>query len=331
MNIKLLLNIIIALTFILLFSTRQYAQEANYPTITKSQVVLQGDSSKWDFNKVHTLSVVEGNKDGYKYWGYYGLSYYGGDPALRKAGLVKSNDLIHWEKYEGNPIIQGDCRWPTVILADSVFYMFYAEYDTNNDSRIVMLTSKDGINFNNKTVVVKRELGTQNQNPFIYFNKQDGYFYLTYYHGVERSNTKPLVEPQGVNEKSRENKEIKNFWDIKIIKSKTIENLKNAKATTLLSSSHTIASPSIAFYNNKYYLLIESIKEGKWDNKWVTLAYESSKIEGKYKELANNPLLPDDDACAFQYVFNNNLYIFYSHCLDSKDWNWELRSVEVKK
>lgn len=330
MNSKFFLKYITVLTVTFLFINELHSQDNKYPPISESQVILQGDSGKWDYNKAHTLSVVEANKDGYKYWGYYGLSYYGGDPTLRKAGLVRSNDLIHWDKYEGNPIINGDCRWPTVVLDHSVFYMFYAEYDVNNDSRIVMLSSKDGIHFDNKVEVVKRELGTQNQNPFIYFNKQDGYFYLTYYHGVERSNDEPLVGRQGINKKSDSGKKIENYWQIRIRKSRTIDGLKNARAKTLLTSNYTIASPSIAFYDNKYYLLIESIKEGQWDNKWVTLAYESDKIDGEYKELTNNPLLADNDACAFQYVFDNELYIFYSHSLDLKEWNWELRSVKVK-
>jgi hypothetical protein len=194
-----------------------------------------------------------------------------------------------------------------------------------------MLSSKDGIHFDNKVEVVKKELGTQNQNPFIYFNKQDGNFYLAYYHGVERSNDKPLVGRQKIDKKSKFLKSVKNFWQIRIIKSKNIADLKNAKPKTLLTSNYTIASPSIAFYNNKYYLLIESIKEGKWDDKWVTRAYVSNNISGKYKELDNSPLLADNDACAFQYVFDNQLYIFYSHCLDLKQWNWELRMREIKK
>lgn len=318
MNYKFFLNFLFAFAFVFIFSVRQYAQETKYPEITNRRVILEGDSGKWDYNKVHTLSVVEVDKGGYRYWGYYGLSYYDSDPGLRKGGLVRSNDLIHWDKYEGNPIIPKDCRWPTVVVADSVFYMFYGEYNKNNDSRIVMLTSKDGIHFNNKTVVVSREVGTQNQNPFIFFNKHDGYYYLTYYHGVERSGTNSTEEG-------------KKFWQIMIRRSKSIQNLANVKAVTLLTSDFTIASPSIAYYNNKYYLLIESINPSKWGNKWVTLAYESKNIEGGYTELTNNPVLADNDACAFQYVLNNNLYIFYSHCLNLKKWNWELMSVEVKK
>jgi len=329
MTNKLIKDAAIIFLMTMLCSIALLAQELKFPPISESMAVVIGDSGKWDFNKTHTLSVVETNKDGYKYWGYYGLSYYGGDPSLRKAGLAFSNDLIHWVKYEGNPIIPGDCRWPTVVLRNSIFNMFYAEYDSNNDSRIVMLTSKDGKHFGNKTVVIKRELGTQNQNPFIYFNQNDKNYYLFYYHGVERSNNKPLVGRQGINKKTEYVKKITNFWQIRFVKSKSLEGLKEAKPVTLLTSSYTIASPSISYYNGKYYLLIESIKEGSWDNKWVTIAYESSKIDGNYKLLANNPLLPDDDACAFQYVLDNQLSIFYSHCLDLVNWNWIIKMVKV--
>lgn len=292
-----------------------HAQGVKYPALSESEVVLQGDSGQWDYNKAHTLSVVEANKDGYKYWGYYGLSYYGGDPALRKAGLARSNDLVHWDKYSGNPIIKGDCRWPNVLLDHSTFFLFYAEYDADNDSRIVMVTSKDGINFGDKVVVVPRELFKQNQNPFIYFNKQDGYFYLTYYSGVEKSKDST-----------------KNVWQIKLKRSKTIAELKEAAATILLSSKDLIAAPSVAFFNNRFYLLVESRIVGKWESKWVTLAYESKKIAGRYTMTANvAPVLYNDDACAFQYVFDNQLYIFYSHCLDAEQSNWDLRMVRAIK
>jgi hypothetical protein len=324
------IKFLIVCTIVILFNSEQYSQKEKYPTITKEQVILQGDSGSWDYNKVHTLSVVEANRDGYKYWGYYGLSYYGGDPSLRKAGLVRSNDLVNWTKYEGNPIIQGDCRWPTVVLADNVFYMFYAQYDANNDSRIVMLTSSDGIHFGDTTVVVQRELGTQNQNPFIFYNKQDGNFYLAYYHGVERSNDKPLVGREGINVKS-DYKDVKNFWQIMLRKAKNIVDLKVSKPKLLLEFDYTLASPSIVYYKDKYYLLVESIKEGQWNDWWVTLAYASDKVDGGYKELANNPLLRDNDACAFQYVLDGELYIFYSHCLNMEEWNWDLRYVKAVK
>ena len=312
---KMAWNILSVLFFLQLCSVTLLAQSVRYPALSENTVVLQGDSAQWDSNKVHTFSIIEANRDGYRYWGYYGLSYYGGDPTLRKAGLARSNDLVHWDKYEGNPIIQGDCRWPNVLIDHSMFYMFYAEYDTENNSCIVMVTSKDGIGFGNKEVVVPRERGKQNQNPFIYFDPKDGYFNLAYYSGIERSKDTT-----------------KNLWRIKLKRSKDIATLKDAKATILLASRNILAAPSLALFDNRYYLLAESRIPGKWESKWVTLAFESARIGGKYRATGDaHPILSDDDACAFQYLFDGQLYIFYSHCLDSQASNWDLRMVRTHR
>lgn len=303
-----------AILFVLVSTFTVCAQVSKYPELSKSIVVLRGQTGKWDANKVHTLSVLEVNKGGYKYWGYYGLAYYGGDPALRKAGLVKSNDLIHWVRYKGNPIIKGNCRWPTVVRAGSRFFMFYEQYDSANDSRIVMVSSRDGVHFGRETVVVPMKRGEQNQNPFIYFNKRDKNFYLLYYSGVERSKDST-----------------KNHWGIVVRKSRRIDGLKNATPKTVLTFSYTTASPSIAYFNDRYYLLVEAKKAGEWNNKWVTLGYAGNRIEGPYKELSNNPVLANNDACAFEYVLEGHLYVFYSHCLNLPEWNWELKMVRAEK
>ena len=47
------------------------AQSKVYPQAVDDQLVIQGDKCGWDAGTVHTFSVVEANKDGYKYWGYY--------------------------------------------------------------------------------------------------------------------------------------------------------------------------------------------------------------------------------------------------------------------
>ena len=45
----------------------------------------------------HTMSVLEMNRDGYRYWAWYGLNN------GRGIGLMRSNDLLHWTKFERNP------------------------------------------------------------------------------------------------------------------------------------------------------------------------------------------------------------------------------------
>ena len=160
-----------ALSLFAALSFNAFGQSNVYPQVADDQLVIQGDKCGWDAGTVHTFSIVEANKDGYKYWGYYALDHYENDVHLRKAGLVRSNNLLDWVKYEGNPIIASNCRWPTVVTSNGKFYMFYAEYKgPNKDSRIVMTESDNGIDFDNKRVVVPYADGQQNQNPFIYFN-----------------------------------------------------------------------------------------------------------------------------------------------------------------
>lgn len=55
------------------------AQHGLSPEITEGQCVLRGDKCSWDADAVHTISIVEVNHDGYKYWGYCGLNHYQND------------------------------------------------------------------------------------------------------------------------------------------------------------------------------------------------------------------------------------------------------------
>jgi len=301
----------IALIFILAFigSNVFFGQKSTYPSIVDDQLILQGDKCSWDANAVHTFSIVEANMDGYKYWAYYGLDYYEMDPHARKGGLARSNDLINWVKYDYNPVILSNCRWPTVVICNGTFYMFYAEYNKANDSQIVMMESKNGIDFENKTVIVPYVAGEQNQNPFIYFNKNDSTFYLFYYNGTERA------------EKDRR-------WSVYVKESKNIIDLADKKTHVVLNSSTTLAAPSVAYYNNTYYLLVEEL-EATRDN-WVTNAFQSDSIDKGYKRVTNNPVLHNNDACAFQYIFDNQLYVTYSHCLNFTESIWVMRMIKLK-
>jgi hypothetical protein len=296
--------------YIALFSNC-YGQKNVYPGITDDQFVLQGDKCSWDADAVHTFSIVEANRDGYKYWGYYGLDHYENDVHARKAGLVRSNNLLDWEKYDNNPIIAANCRWPTVVISDSIFYMFYAEYkNPNGDSRIVMTESKNGIDFENKRVVVPYAEGQQNQNPFIYFNINDKSFYLFYYNGTERA-------------------KVDKRWSVYVKKCKNIADIPEQQPYEVITSNRTLAAPSLAYYNNTYYLLVEEFSSDAND-KWVTNAFQSDFIDKGYKRVTNNPILYNNDACAFQYVLNNNLYVTYSHCLSLKQGKWILRMMKAK-
>ncbi len=289
-----------------------FAQKGTYPKIIDNDLIFEGDKCSWDADSVHTFSIVEANKDGYKYWAYYALDHYNErDSQIRKGGLARSNDLVHWVKYDHNPIISNNCRWPTVVFHNETFYMFYAEYNDEVDSRIVMLNSKDGLTFENKIIITTYTKGEQNQNPFIYFDSNDNNFYLFYYNGTERA------------EKDKK-------WNIYVKKSDDILTLKDKEPIEVISSNETMAAPSVAFYNGKYYLLVEEFNDSKTQDRWVTNAFYSDKIDGEYKSVSNNPILDDNDACAFQYVFDNNLYVSYSHAINLKESIWNLRMLRLK-
>jgi hypothetical protein len=187
--------------------------------------------------------------------------------------------------------------------------MFYAEYNKVNDSQIVMMVSKNGIDFENKTIIVPYASGEQNQNPFIYFNKNDSTFYLFYYNGTERA------------EKNKR-------WSVYVKKSKNILDLADKKPSEVLTSSTTLAAPSVAYYNNTYYLLVEELEASR-DN-WVTNAFQSDYVDRGYKRVTNNPILHNNDACAFQYIFDNQLYVTYSHCLNFNESVWVMRMIKLK-
>lgn len=284
-----------------------------YPTLEAPKLIFEGTPGKWDEKKVHTISIVKANKDGYKYWAYYGLDYYFGNAEQKKGGLARSNDLVKWEKLE-EPVIKNNCRWPTCVIDNKgIFNLFYAEYTPKTISRIVRATSKDGIKFSQPEEVVPFEEGLQNQNPFIFYNKNDKTYYLFYYHGREKGDSTD------------------NHWDIMVKSSKKLDKIKDAKPKVLMTSKKTIAAPSIAYYNGKYHLLIEAFDESRWGMNWVTISYTSKYIDKDYQEDVNNPILKNDDACAFQYVLDNNLYITYSHRISLQSNDWLLNLIKAKK
>jgi hypothetical protein len=308
-NYMVINRIAIIFTLMTLSSHALTGQTRNYPVIVDDQLILQGDKGSWDANTVHTFSIVEANKDGYRYWAYYGLDYYEKDEHNRKCGLARSNDLVKWEKYKYNPLITSNCRWPAAVFSEGIFYIFYEEYNPVHDSRIVRMESKNGIDFENKTVIVPYAPGEQNQNPFIFYDNKDSTFCLFYYNGTERA------------EKDKR-------WSIYVKKDKNLLNLAGKKPCEVVRSLTTLAAPSVAYYNNTYYLLVEEL-EASGDN-WVTNAFWSQSADKDYERVNNNPVLHHNDACAFQYIFNNQLVVTYSHSVNFNESSWVMRMIKLK-
>lgn len=285
-----------------------------YFELEEPTTVLTGTPGTWDGNGVHTLSIVEANKDGYRYWGYYcgGPRYYS-----YGVGLVRSNDLIHWDKYISPekvnvPVVSSDRvgyggRWPSMIFEDGVFYMFVTK-DFDTDSRICLYTSADGISFRYNHDVVKAQPGWRNQNPCIFKNTNDGKWYLYYYHGNDST-----------------------LFQIRTRSAFSAMDLFQASDVLVMTDVYDeiVAAPSMFTWKGRYYLLTETTLKDA--NDWRTLAWVSDRPDGGFKQCSNSPLPEDVHACAFQLVLNNQLYITYSHQLSAlPSWHWELRLRRVK-
>jgi sucrose-6-phosphate hydrolase SacC (GH32 family) len=88
--------------------------------------VLKKGPGKYDSGAVAANQVI-------KYKGKYYMYYHGSsDPDWDKPGAASiwtsnvavSADLIHWEKYPGNPIVEGDHSSPIMVVADSEYRLY---------------------------------------------------------------------------------------------------------------------------------------------------------------------------------------------------------------
>lgn len=259
--------------------SRPAASAAGYYSLERPQTALVQDQS-WESSPPHTLSVLQLNLEGYAYWGYYGLVYGCGG-----VGLARSNDLVHWTKYSGNPLFSNG-RWPSVLKVGSSFYMLYTK-DFCATSYIKLARSTDGIHFADLKTIVQPQSGIYNQNPNFFHNPTDGKYYIYWYTGDGAAT-----------------------WDIKARMATDVTDLDNpASEVTVIHSTTVLAAPNMLFYNNTYFLSTE-VKDGS--NQWNVRIYAStsSPISGFFV-LPGNPVLANDAACLFQYVFGTTLHEYY--------------------
>ena len=181
------------------------------------------DPQAWEGNQQpHTLSVVELNKGGFKYWGYYGLN------EGRGTGLARSNDLVNWVKYEKNPLWL-NARWTSVLAgADPkhpgrLHYAITRDYDTFK-SHIVLATSEDGIHLKQVKELVKKQDAprNRNQNPNLFKDPVTGKFILTFYRGNDSD-----------------------YFDIISKSADKIQDLDKAPEQLLMHDTATVAAPTL--------------------------------------------------------------------------------------
>ncbi len=265
-----------------------------YWALSPPQTVLP-QSQSWEAWEPHTLSVVEANTGGYKYWGYYGLHECGG------IGLARSNDLVNWTKYTGNPLIANG-RWASVLFVNGTYYMLYETDYCTDASYIRLATSSDGIHFTDIKTIVAGQSGLRNQNANLWHNPTDGKYYIYWYRGDNAT-----------------------FYEIRARSAGTIEGLDDTSSeVVVLSSPTTLAAPNMLYYGGTYFLSTET-RPGAWTTD--VFASTTSPTSG-FQLLPGNPILGDGAACMFQHVFGTTLHN-YTCQLTGTVWSMEHRTADL--
>jgi hypothetical protein len=282
------------------------AEPVNYLKLPAPQRILPVAQAWEGDQQPHTLSVVELNRGGFKYWGYYGLNN------GRGTGLARSNDLIHWTKYDANPL-WNNARWTSVVKGadpahpDVLYFAITREYDTPT-SHIVLAKSDDGIHLTEVKTLVRPVEKERNQNPNLFRDPVTGKYFLTFYRGNDD-----------------------NYFDIVSKSADKIEDLDTAPEKLLMHSTETIAAPTLLYVpkggpdgKGIYYLATE-IFPGRYSKTdkgvWEVKIFYSDKADGEFLPTADNPVQVDERACLFQHIFNGKYYGYQSH-LDHSNEKW---------
>ena len=250
----------------------------------------------WETSAPHTLSVVERNAGGYRYWGYYGLQDGNGG-----VGLARSNDLRNWEKYAGNPLFENG-RWPSVIRAGQKEMMMVTR-DYAQTSRIVLYSSNDGLQFSKVSDIVAPREGERNQNPNLYLDRSTGQYYLYWYSGGgalggSQIRVRVANHPQDLAGRSSER--------------------------TLFDVPYVMAAPNIFQHADHYYLATEVLRDV-----WKTRIYKGASPLGPFRLLAGNPILDNGAACLFQHQFDDKIHVYYCK-LSHGRWSMAYRNAALR-
>ena len=291
------------------------ADSIPYLKLTEPRQVMS-EAQPWEGDqRPHTLSVLELKRGGFRYWGWYGLN------EGRGIGLARSNDLVHWTKYEKNPLWT-NARWPSVLAnadskhKDTLYFAITREYDTPS-SHIVLASSQDGIHLKEEKVLVQSVPNQRNQNPSLFHDPLSRRFYLTFYRGNDRDHFE-IISKRAI----------------------TVQDLDRAPEKILITTTDTVAAPTLLYAKNGanvqgkrtgiYYLATEvyphrytTDPEGEWQVK----VFASDSPDGDFQPVAGNPVMRGQRACLFQHIFNDRFYGYDCH-LEAPD-KWVLEEVEA--
>ncbi len=256
----------------------------------------------------HTMSVLELNRDGYRYWAWYGLNN------GRGIGLMRSNDLLHWTKFDRNPLWL-NARWPSVLLGGdpahphTLYFAITRDYDTPS-SRIVLASSEDGIKLTELKNLVPPVPKQRNQNPNLFRDPVTRRYFLTFYRGNDE-----------------------NYFDIVSKSAASVLELDRAPDKILMHTTETVAAPNLLYLprggpdrKGIYYLATE-IYPNRYNDKqhgeWQVKVFYASAADGPFQPAAGNPVQTGERACLFQHVFGGKYYGYQSR-LDHATDKWQM-------
>ncbi len=263
----------------------------------------------------HTMSVLEMNRDGYRYWAWYGLNN------GRGVGLMRSNDLIHWSKFGHNPLWL-NARWPSALQGGdaqhphTLYFAITRDYDTPS-SRIVLASSEDGIKLTEVKNLVPPVPKQRNQNPNLFRDPLTKRYFLTFYRGNDE-----------------------NYFDIVSKSAGSIGELDRAPEKILMHTAQTVAAPNLLYvpgggaeHRGIYYLATE-IYPNRYDDKqrgeWQVKVFYASAADGPFLPAAGNPVQAGERACLFQHVFDGRYYGYQSRLDHTTDkWQMEVLSTPL--
>lgn len=276
------------------------------------------DAQSWEGDEFpHTMSVLEFNHDGFRYWGWYGLN------EGRGIGVARSNDLKDWKKYEQNPIWQ-NARWPSALAAadpkhpEVLYFAITRDYDTAS-SHIVLASSSDGIHLKEEKVLVPGVPNQRNQNPNLFHDPRGGRFYLYFYRGNDHD-----------------------FFEIIVKSADSVTDLDRAAEKILLKDTSTIAAPTMLYVPHAkdskgkktgIYFLATEIYPHRYttdpEGEWLVKNFAADSPDGDFKPVKGNPIMSGQRACLFQHIFNNRFYGFDCHLDAPSENHWILEETEA--
>jgi hypothetical protein len=281
-----IITILILSSSALVFSTPLRVNMVNASTANSfygiqspSTTIAGNPNQRHVFQPVHsdTITEVDKSADG-KTWKYFA---YDSDPLGTMIRLYYTNDPSGtWTPYSQNPIIGTKAnyyRWPSTTYVSGVFNMFIED---RTGGTLERWTSTDGIHY---TFLENVKIGgNEYKNPFIWFNDNDNKWYL-YSHDAISS---------GVGE------------SLKVRSASSLDGLKTASDTTIVSRNNDFGSPTMMFYNGVYWLLGEIEVGTQWQ---VVAYYSTTSPSSGFVEAGNSPVITTDESCPMLFLTQDKL------------------------